>query len=138
MKTLQIQSFSTEFVEHPGDCCQMTSRENPENPESNRCELTYVLYILIFLLQSAQNQPSHVECTFETQLSWLDTGTPLDASAVKAAITQVPSRDHTEQCRTRIIQAMSSDVDLSAREAHEIISRAVSDAEPNTKIGAIC
>ena len=48
---------------------------------------------------------------------------------------QGPSRDHTEQCRARIIQAMSSDVDLRARvkEAHERMSRSVSDAEPNMK-----
>ena len=47
-------------------------------------------------------------------------------------MTQGPSRDHTEQCRARIIQAMSSDVDLSARvrEAHERMSRSVSDAKP--------
>ena len=31
VKTLQIQSFSTASVEHPRDCCQMTSRERPEN-----------------------------------------------------------------------------------------------------------
>ena len=53
----------------------------------------------------------------------------------EAAMTQGPSRDHTEQCRTRIIQAMSSDADLSARvrEAYERMSRAVSDAEPIMK-----
>ena len=51
----------------------------------------------------------------------------------EAAMIQVPSRDHTEQCRTRSIQAMSSDVELSARvrEAHERMSRSVSDAEPH-------
>ena len=83
VKTLQIQSFSTASVEHPGDSCQMTSREKPENQESNRCDLMNVLYILIFLLQSARNWTSHVECTLETQLSWLGTGTPLEASAAK-------------------------------------------------------
>ena len=48
---------------------------------------------------------------------------------------QGPSRDHTEQCRARIIQAMSSDVDLSmrVREAHEKMSRSVFDAEPSMK-----
>ena len=53
----------------------------------------------------------------------------------EAAMIQGPSLDHTEQCRTRIIQAMSSDVDFSARvrEAHERMSRSVSDAEPNIK-----
>ena len=39
----------------------------PREPRNNRCELMYVL-----LRQSARNQPSHVACTFETQLSWLD------------------------------------------------------------------
>ena len=41
-----------------------------------------------------------------------------------AAMTRVRSRDHTEQCRTRSLQAMSSDVDFSARvrEAHEKMS----------------
>ena len=34
-------------------------------------------------------------------------------------LVQGLSRDPTEQCRTRIIQAMSSDADLSAREAAE-------------------
>ena len=50
-------------------------------------------------------------------------------------MTRGPSRDNTEQCRTRIIQAMSSDVDLSARvkEALERVSRSVSGAEPNMK-----
>ena len=79
LKTLQIRSFSTASVEHPGESCQMTSHENPESQESNRCELMYILCLLISLLQSARNQPSHVACTFETQLSWLDTVTPLDA-----------------------------------------------------------
>ena len=48
-------------------------------------------------------------------------------------MTLGPSRDHTEQCRTRIIHAMSSDADVSARvrEAHERKSRSVSDAEPS-------
>ena len=48
----------------------------------------------------------------------------------EVAMTLGPSRDHTEQCRTRIIRAMSSDADLSARvrEAHERMSRSVSDA----------
>ena len=47
--------------------------------------------------------------------------------------TNGPSRDHTEPCRTRIIQAMSSDAGLSARvrEAHERMSRSVSAAEPH-------
>ena len=35
--------FSTASLEHPGDRCQMTSRENQENQESNRCESMYVL-----------------------------------------------------------------------------------------------
>ena len=35
------------------------------------------------LLPPTRNQPSHVTCTSESQLSWLDRGTPLDASAVK-------------------------------------------------------
>ena len=53
----------------------------------------------------------------------------------EAAMIQGPSRDFTEQCRTRIIQAMSSDADLSARvrDGHERMSRSVSDAEPNKK-----
>ena len=57
-------------------------------------------------------------------------GTLLDSLAVKQ-----PSRDHTEQCRTRTIQAVSSDADLRARiqEAHERMSRSVSDAEPSIK-----
>ena len=51
-------------------------------------------------------------------------------------MTQEPSRDHTEQLRTRIIQAMSSDTDRSARvrEAHERMSCSVFDAEPNMKM----
>ena len=53
----------------------------------------------------------------------------------EAAMTLGPSRDHTEQCRTRIIQVTSSDADLGARvgEAHERMSRSVSDAKPNMK-----
>ena len=80
VETLQIQALSTASVEHPGDCCQMTSRENPLN---NRCESVYVLCIRIFLLQSTQKQPSHVQCTSETQSSWPDAGTLLDVLAVK-------------------------------------------------------
>ena len=83
VKTLQILSFSTSSVEHPGDGCQLTSHEKPESQESNRCELMYVPCMLIYLLQSARSQRSHAACTFNTQLSWLDTGTLLDASAVK-------------------------------------------------------
>ena len=50
-------------------------------------------------------------------------------------MTQEASRDHREQSRAQIIQAMSSDVALSARvrEAHERMSRSVSDAEPSMK-----
>ena len=57
----------------------------------------------------------------------------------EAAMTQGPSRDHRVRCGTRVIQAMSSDGDLSARvrEAHERISRSVSDAEPSMKKGEI-
>ena len=53
----------------------------------------------------------------------------------EAAMIQGPWRSHTEQCRTRIIHAMSSDADLSARvtEAHEKMSRSVFDAEPSMK-----
>ena len=48
---------------------------------------------------------------------------------------QGASRDHTEQNRTRSVQAMSSDADLTARvrEAHERMLRSVSGAEPNMK-----
>ena len=53
----------------------------------------------------------------------------------EAAMTQEPSRDHTEQCRTRIIHAMSSDVAFSA---HERMTCPFSDAEPNLKKGEIC
>ena len=53
----------------------------------------------------------------------------------EAAMTQEPSRDHTEQCRTRIIQAMSSDVAFSA---HERMSRPFSNAKPNLNKGEIC
>ena len=35
VKMLQIPSFSTAFVEHPGVLCQMTHHVNPENHESN-------------------------------------------------------------------------------------------------------
>ena len=50
----------------------------------------------------------------------------------EAAMIQVPSRDHTDQCRARIILGMSSDADLSVRvrEAHERMSRSVSEVEP--------
>ena len=85
VKTLQILSFSTVSVEHPGDCCQMTNHVN---------------------------HPACIGC--------------------EAAMTQGPSRDHTEQCRTRIIQAISSDVDLSER-VREAPERVASDAEPNMK-----
>ena len=48
---------------------------------------------------------------------------------------QEPSRVNTEQCRARIIRAVSVHADLSARvrEAHERVSRSVSDAEPSMK-----
>ena len=39
-----------------------------------------------------------------------------------AAMTHGPSRDHTEQCRTRIIKAMSSDVALSHRRARQNVT----------------
>ena len=49
----------------------------------------------------------------------------------EAAMTQGPSRDHTEQCRKRIIKAMSSDVALivRVRDAHDRMSRQPSDAD---------
>ena len=82
VKTQQI-FFATASVEHPGDCRQMTNRENPENQESNRCESMYVLCILTFLFQSTRNQPSHFERTSNIHSSWPGMGTPLDALAVK-------------------------------------------------------
>ena len=75
--------FSSASVERPGDCCQMTSSEEPKNQESNRCESMYALCILTFLFQSTRKQPSYVECTSEVHSSWPDMGTPLDASAAK-------------------------------------------------------
>ena len=53
----------------------------------------------------------------------------------EAPMTLGLSRDHTEQCRTRSFEATSSDDDPSARvrEAHERMSRSVSDAVPNMK-----
>ena len=50
-------------------------------------------------------------------------------------MTQGPSRDHTEQYRTQIIKAMSSDVALSVRvtDARERMSCPVRDAEPIMK-----
>ena len=53
----------------------------------------------------------------------------------EAAMTQGPSRDHTEQCRARIVKAMSSDVAVSVRvrDAHERMSRQPSDAELDMK-----
>ena len=61
-------------------------------------------------------------------------GYSLGCIGCEAAMTQGPSWNHTEQCITRIIQAMSSDVDLSARDrnANQRMSRPVS-AEPNMK-----
>ena len=46
-----------------------------------------------------------------------------------------PAGDQTEQCRTRIIHAMSSHADLSARvrEVHGRMSRSESDVEPSMK-----
>ena len=75
--------FSTASVAHPGDCCHMTTRENPQSLKSIRCELMYVPCMRIFLLQSARSHPSHVVCTVEIQLSWLDAGTSLGALVVK-------------------------------------------------------
>ena len=59
------RSFSTTFVEHPRDWCQMTNRTNPENQESNRCESIYVLCMRVFLLPS-RCHPNHVACTSES------------------------------------------------------------------------
>ena len=74
------------FQQHSWDTqralCQMKNHVNPESHESNRWELTYVLCMQIFL-QSAQSHPSRVVFTSDIQLSWTDTGTPLDVLAVK-------------------------------------------------------
>ena len=125
VKTLQIWSLSPASVEQPRDCCQMTSRENPGNQESNRCESMYVLCILILFLQSARSQPSLVECISEIHVSWARYGYTPGCTGCEAAMAQVPSRDHTERCRTRIIKAMSSDVAFAVRvrDAHERRSR---------------
>ena len=69
VKTLQIRSFSTASVEHPGDSCQVTNHANPESQESNRCELMFVLCMRNFFFQSARRHPSHVACASEIQLS---------------------------------------------------------------------
>ena len=48
----------------------------PREPRDNRCEWMCVLCILTSSSsQHGTNQPSHVACTVQTQLSWLDSGT---------------------------------------------------------------
>ena len=105
--------FSTASAEHLGDCCQVMSRENPEKQERAKPCRVYIR--------------NSVELARYGYIS--------GCIGCEAVMTQGPSRDHSEQCRTRIIQAMSSDADLSAQvlEAHERMSRSVSDAEPNMK-----
>ena len=83
VKTLQIQSFSTASVEHPGDCCQMTNHANPESQESNRHELMYVLCKRIFILQSARSHLSHIACTSGILVELARYGYTLDALVVK-------------------------------------------------------
>ena len=88
-----------------------------------------------FLLQSARNHPNRVVFTSEIQSIWPDTEYAPVCIGCEAAMTQGPSRDHTEQCRTRIMEAMSSDVALSGRvrDAHNRMSRQPSDAETGMK-----
>ena len=57
-------------------------------------------------------------------------GYTLGCVGSETAMTQSPSRDHTEQGRAQIIKVMSSDVALivRGRDAHERMSRQPSDA----------
>ena len=75
----------------------------------------YVQCILIFSLPISTEpaKPRRVYISLSDELGRY--GYTPGCIGCEAAMTQGPSRDHTEQCRTRIIPAMSSDVDLSAR-----------------------
>ena len=123
VKTLQILSFNS-------------IRVTPWrfSPDDEPRETEQPLRIDVRPVHADLLPPISTEPAFETRLSWLDPGTHLAAST-GAAMTQGPSRDHTEQCRTRIINSISSDVALNVRvrDAHERMSRPASDAEPNMK-----
>ena len=103
----------------------MTNRENPENQESNRCELMCVLCNtdLPVPINTEPAKPRRVYIRNSVVLARY--GYTPGCIGCKAEAIQGASRDHTEQCKTRIIPAMSSDADLSARvrEAHERLSR---------------
>ena len=107
---------------------------NRENPESYRCEYVHLVHAdLPSPTNTKPARPRRVYIRNSVELARY--GYTPGCIGCEAAMTQGLSRDHTEQCRTRIIQAMSSDADLSARlrEAHERMSRSVSDAEPNMR-----
>ena len=125
---------STASVEHAGDCCQKTSHDNPESQESNRCDFMHVLCTQIFLLLTARNKASRIVCTYDIQLNWLDTGTPMDVSGVRRpwlrdlrVITRSSAeRESSKPC----LQMLPS---VRVRDAHERMSRPASEAEPNMK-----
>ena len=71
---------------------------------------TCVLCMQIFLFQSARLHPSRVELTSEISVELARVGYTLGCIGCETAKNQSISRDHTEQCRTRIIQAFFSDV----------------------------
>ena len=113
----QIKSFSTASVEHPG---RLLPDDEPREPREQREQ---PLRINVRPVHTDLPPPINTEPAKATssvrhkiQSSWPDVGHAPGCVGCEAAMVEVPSRDHTEQCRTRIIQAMS---------------RSVSDAEPN-------
>ena len=123
VKTLQIRSFSTAFLEHPGDCCQMTSRENPEPGEQPlRFDVRPVRNDLPHPINNEPAKPRRVYIRNSVELARCG----YTLGCIGCCIIR-------SSAGREVTQAMSSDADLSARgrEAHERMLRSVSDAEPN-------
>ena len=134
VKTHCRSGLSTASAEHPGDCCQDEPRENREPREQPlRIDVRPVHTDILPPINTEPPKPRRVYIRNSVELARY--GYTPGCIGCEAPMTQRPSRDHTEQCRTRIIQAISSNVDLSARlrEAHERMSCSVLDAEPNMK-----
>ena len=113
VRTLQIQSPTTASVEElPGDEPR-EPREPREQPLRIDVRPVHADLPLPISREPAKSRRVYIRNSFELARYGYTPG----CIGCEAAVTQGPARDHSEQCWTRIIQAMSSDVALSVYES---------------------
>ena len=120
VKTLQIHSIRGTPRRLLPDYEARETRELREQPLRIDVRPVHTDFLLPINTEPAKPRRVYIRNSVELAGYWYTLGC-IDC---EGATTQGLSRDQTEQCGTRIIQATSSDADFSARgrEAHERMS----------------